>query len=117
MSRLGMNTKEFYDMTPVELDFALEDFAERERLMAEVQQQTLWETTRMQMFHSERMNPHIKKGRRAKKPEDILKFKWEKTEKSEKEKLKEMKNSLKQIHLGAFLRSQKGRKKQTAKKP
>ncbi len=114
MSRLGVTSVEFYAMTPAEFHYAIADHTEQEKMGMELNIKTTWETTRMMMYHSEKMNPYLKK--KPKKPTDVMKFTWE--EPDEDAKVQTMKQALEQIHVTAFLnnRRKQGKSNDISKK-
>lgn len=69
--KIGMNSEQFYDILP-------KDFILRQKAFWEAhneKERTSWEQTRW--LASILISPHIKKGRNI-KPQDLMRFPWEK---------------------------------------
>jgi len=74
---LGLNTRDFYDLTPIEWYYAGKDFAEREHAKTTELVKATWEAMRLQTLHLYQMNPHIKKEHRPKHGTDLFTFPWD----------------------------------------
>lgn len=102
LSRLGINVRDFYELTPKEFIVALVDFQEREKLSAEVLIRTMeyntWESTRVLLLHLYNMNPYIK--RKIKRSHDLFELPWDNRIKKEvnQQSIEEMKQMLIAIH-------------------
>lgn len=72
VARLGLSLKEFEDLTPRELDFALKDKMRQE----EDNYKTQWEVMRVQTMIL--LNPHLQKAHMHKSPEKFMPLPWDK---------------------------------------
>lgn len=75
LSRLGIIPSQFYELTPIEFDYAIKDFDQRERDKIEVLIRNEAEMTRWQTMHL--LNPHLKKDKQIKDPKKLGRFPWD----------------------------------------
>jgi hypothetical protein len=99
LSRLGIGTRQFYELCPAEFFYALQDHQERERIILEEQIRATWESTRTQIWYDIGLNGNIKKGKRPKKVTDVFGLVWDRKEKKQQvQSVEEMKQILTQMH-------------------
>ncbi len=105
VNRLGVTTKEFYMMSPVELHEALQDYHQQEEQKLKIVVQATYEAARLSAFLSIKYNPQIKDNFRKKlKIQQLCEFGWEKEQKKEEQDLEKMKQALIAIHVDNYMR-------------
>lgn len=97
ISRLGLSSSDFYELSPGEYYEALYDQQQREKVILEVQTHTIWEAVRINIFYSQLNNPYISKTHKPKRPADVFSFSWEKYS-DKTQSVEDMKRVLKIIH-------------------
>ena len=93
VAHLGLSSIGFYDMTPLEFHYAIQE----SRRLREEQIHALYDVARFSLMHH--WNMGIKRLRRAlKTPNELVEFPWEKENKPNKpQTLDEMKREMKSI--------------------
>lgn len=76
VARFGITVMEFYDMTPLEFTYAMQDWNKVKQLEVEEMNKTVFESMRFQTMLIYNMNPYRKKSLR--KPSQLFKLPWEK---------------------------------------
>jgi len=111
ISRLGLSSSEFYELSPAEFYVALADWQEQQQLIvdvAETQVRSMWETTRLAMMTQINSNPYRKNTVLSAK--DLFPLPWD-SEAAEapvkQQSLEEMKRAIMGIH--EFMQKQKKR--------
>jgi len=95
MSRLHLTVFEFYQTTPIEFYFALKDAKELEEGKIKIMARSIYESMRIQTTLIHNMSPYSKRAIR--KPENLLKFEWDKEREPSVQTLEEMKQALQTI--------------------
>jgi len=100
IARFGLNTREFYELSPAEFFEALNDHREREQGTLEILTRTAWESAREIIFYGVITNPNIKK--KFKHSGELFKFSWEmegRDDETEEIKIERMKKVLQGMHI------------------
>lgn len=92
MAALGLNIKEFYELTPIELHYALTYVNKRDEVMAEIVRNNIWESMRVQTTLLYNMLPYKKKPIDA--PQKLIRFAWDKARPMKVQTPEEMKQVL-----------------------
>ena len=90
INRLHLSAMEFYDLTPVEFHFAIEDNNTLELQMFDSFRRTVYDSMRLQTAMIVNTNPYVKQ--KIKDPRKLIEFEWERREKIQDGK--ELKNAL-----------------------
>lgn len=96
VSRLHITAQEFYNLTPIEFDYALQDFEElhRESLLQPIK--AIYDSARMQAFYMYKLTPNLKKY--PKSPKELWKLSWDEEDAPEEvQSIEDMKRVLYQI--------------------
>lgn len=89
---MGVTPDEFYDLSPAEFHYAMEDYNERQAASLDIVVQTMWETTRARVFYHMRLTPGLKPMPETMK--DAFKLSWDKEEKQTVEQMKKVLQSV-----------------------
>jgi len=75
VSRFGISSEDFYDMTPAEFTEAMEDWQEVQKVRTLEPIKAIWESTRWLAMEINNQNPYRK--RTIKDPREVRKFPWD----------------------------------------
>lgn len=113
VSRLGISVNEFYDMTPLEVSYALRDLSDREKMKMDGLVRITYESARyiaMNIWNSQ--GRYLKQE--IKQPTELVRFPWDGIGASKKQSVEEMKAIMMSIASTVnknYERSQKQKKK------
>ncbi len=85
-----MSTKEFYEMTPVEFNYAMEDWNEVHKIVTLEPMKVQYNVMRIMLYHLNNMNPYRIKT--YQNYTDVMEFGWD--EKKKEQTVDEMKGML-----------------------
>ena len=100
LNRLRLQPEEMLMLSPRELFLALQDYGKCKIEEFELYARLGWEQTRFQLFSIHNMNPHRKKS--LKKPEQFMKFEWDRERQNKEQSVDEMREILKALHVGNY---------------
>lgn len=75
VNRLGLSPAQFYDMTPEEYYYSLQDYKKTWNDDIDIRTRLTYESIRLQTIWINQMNPYVKK--KITKPTQLIRFPWE----------------------------------------